>query len=323
MKSILIVLNILLAGAVVLGGVKFVRNLSPGASKPAFTVKKRVPKSAKAKITSTAKSETVSEKTENALSGEAMVKQIVETDIFNQDRCPNGGFWGGGNARVEMTLVGTFKIGKSQGAVILQKTQQRNFPFMPFGGMMNPGGGNGFGGQRRMGIGRGGFGGPSGPGGGGGMGMNSEGGNRGGRGERRAIGGSRFIQANRNAQGVVQPGQNNNNNKPVVYKQYVRLGETMANGYTLTEVDRNRVVLTRGSDKLELELVDASTNAKKPAQRQKQPNQTQVMQQMLQSMQNMQRAQMMQGFQMMRMNQQNMQNQQNQQGRGGMAPRRR
>ena len=115
MKSILIVLNILLAGAVVLGGVRFIRNLSPGASKPAFTVKKRVPKTAK--ITSTAKNETVSRVTENTLSGEAMVKQIVEADIFNQDRCPNGGFWGGGNARVEMTLVGTFKIGKSHGAV--------------------------------------------------------------------------------------------------------------------------------------------------------------------------------------------------------------
>lgn len=316
MKSILIVLNILLAGAVVLGGVKFIRNLSPGAAKPAFTVKKRVPKTAK--TTSAARRETVTGKTENLLSGEAMVKQIVEADIFNQDRCPNGGFWGGGNARVEMTLVGTFKIGKSQGAVILQKTQQRNFPFMPFGGMMNPGGGNASGGQRRMGIGRGGFG-----GGGGGMGMNGEGGSRGGRGERRAIGGSRFVQANRNAQGIVQPGQNSNNNKPVVYKQYVRLGETMANGYTLTEIDRNRVVLTRGSDKLELELVDASANAKKPYQRPKQQNQTQIMQQMLQSMQNMQRTQMMQGFQMMRMNQQNMQNQQNQQGRGGMAPRRR
>ena len=212
-----------------------------------------------------------------------------------------------------MTLVGTFKIGKSQGAVILQKTQSRNFPFMPFGGMMNQGGFQ----QRRMGIGRSGFGGGSGN-----AGMNS---GDGGRSARRVIGGSRSIQANRNAQGVVQPGQNNNSNKPVVYKQYVRLGETMANGYKLTEIDRNRVVLTRGSDKLELELVDASTNAKKPAARTRQPSQTQVMQQMLRSMQNMQRAQMMQGFQMMRMNQQTMQNMQNQQGggRGGMMPRRR
>lgn len=319
MKSILIMLNILLAGAVVLGGIRFIRNFTVGASKPAFTVKKRVPKTAK--ITSSAKRDAVSEKNDATLSGDAMVKQIVDADIFNQDRCPNSGFWGGGNARVEMTLVGTFKIGKSRGAVILQKTQTRNFPFMPFGGMMNPGGG-GFP-QRRMGIGRGGDGGN---GGSGGMGMNRN--NFGNRDGRREIGGSRFIQANRNAQGIVQPGQNNNNNnnKPVVYKQYVRLGETMANGYTLTEIDRNRVVLTRGSDKLELELVDASTNAKKPYQRPKQPNQTQLIQQFLQSMQNMQRAQMMQGFQMMRMNQQNMQNMQNQNqqgGRGGMMPRRR
>lgn len=322
MKSILIMLNILLAGAVVIGGVRFIRNLANSPSKPAFTVKKRIPKNAK--ITSLVKRDVTAGKTDRGPSGEAMVKQIVETDIFNQDRCPNGGFWGGGNARVEMTLVGTFKIGKSQGAVILQKTQARNFPFMPFGGMMNPGGGGGGFPQRRMGIGRGGDGG-NGGGGNGGMGMNRE--NSGDRGGRRGIGGGRFFQANRNAQGPVQPGQNNNNNnKPIVYKQYVRLGETMANGYTLAEIDRNRVVLTRGSDKLELELVDPSTNAKKPYRKPQAPNQTQVMQQMLQSMQNMQRAQMMQGFQMMRMNQQNMQNMQNQNqqgGRGGMMPRRR
>ena len=322
MKIFLILLNILLAGAVVWGGIGFVKNLSPGGTKPAFTVKKRNPKPASAAVVRTEKPR----ETKPLRSGENMVKQIVETDIFNQERCPNAGFWGG-NARVEMTLVGTFKIGESKGAVILQKTQTRNFPFMPFGGMMNQGGG--FGGQRRMGIGRGGFGG--GPFGGGGFGGGGFGGGQrpntaGDNGGRRTIGGARSIQANRDARGVVQPGQNNNNNnKPVVYKQYVRLGETMSNGYKLVEIDRNRVVLTRGSDKLELELVDASVNAKKPAQRTRPPNQTQVMQQMLQSMQNMQRAQMMQGFQMMRMNMQNQQNQQNNQqgGRGGMMPRRR
>ena len=132
------------------------------------------------------------------------------------------------------------------------------------------------------------------------------------------------MQANRNAQGVVLPGQTNtNNSQPVTYKQYVRLGETMANGYKLTEIAKNRVVLTRGSDRLELELVDPSVNAKKTAPRTRPANQTQIMQQMLQSMQNMQRAQMMQGFQMMRMNQMNQMNQQNQGGRGGMMPRRR
>jgi len=311
MKIFLIFLNILLAGAVVWGGIGFVKKLSPGSPKTAFTVKKRKPKPVGA--AAVVRKEKPQE-TKPLRSGEEMVKQIVETDIFNQERCPNAGAWGG-NARVEMTLVGTFKIGEAQGAVILQKTQTRNFPFMPFGGMMNQGGG--FGGQRRMGIGRGGFG-----GGFGGQQQNYSGRGNGGR---RAIGGARSIQANRDARGIVQPGQNNNNNnKPIVYKQYVRLGETMANGYKLVEIDRNRVVLTRGSDKLELELADPSANAKQPARKTRQPNQTQIMQQMLRSMQNMQRAQMMQGFQMMRMNQQNMQNQQNQQGgRGGMMPRRR
>ena len=184
-----------------------------------------------------------------------------------------------------------------------------------------------------------------GPGGGNGGGMmggrgGMMGGGRGGNGQgqrsfgrdgdsRRQIGGSRTVSANRNAQGVVQPGQTNANNTNVTYKQYVRVGETLANGYTLTDVGRNHVTLTRGSDKIELELSDASKNAAKnnrrPNNNNRQPNQNQVMQQLLQGMQNMQRAQMMQGFQMMRMNQQAMQNMQNQQnsGRNGTAPRRR
>lgn len=309
MKSILITLNVLLCCAVLWGGVRFFRGLVPGQSKTSFTVKKRKANPQKLKI------EKFQPQTAERpqIDTDAQIKRIVEQNIFNPDRCPNAGVWGG-NARVDMTLVGTFKIGNSQGAVILQKTQNRNFPFMPFGGMMGPGGGPGGMMQRRMGIGRGGFGGGNNDQ----IRQNSE-----GRG-RRMIGGMRSIQSNRNAQGVVLPGQNNNNNnKTVTYKQYVRLGETMANGYKLTEIAKNRVVLTRGSDRLELELADPSVNAKKAPVRTRPPNQTQVMQQMLQSMQNMQRAQMMQGFQMMRMNQMNQQNQQNQGGRGGMMPRRR
>ena len=311
MKSILIILNVVLGCAVLWGGVRFFRNLVPGQTKTAFTVKKRKANPQKLKIEKFQPETTK----QPQVSTDAQIKRIVDRNIFNPDRCPNAGVWGG-NARVEMTLVGTFKIGKSQGAVILQKTQNRNFPFMPFGGMMGPGGGPGGGmPQRRMGIGRGGF------GGGNNDQMRQNDGDRGGR---RMLGGMRSIQSNRNAQGIVLPGQtNNNNNKTVTYKQYVRLGETMANGYKLTEIAKNRVVLTRGSDRLELELVDPSVNAKKTPARTRPPNQTQVMQQMLQSMQNMQRAQMMQGFQMMRMNQQNQQNQQNQGGRGGMMPRRR
>jgi|GEM_PF-565050 len=338
MKSILIILNLLLAVAVLWSGARFVRGLSGNPKPAAFTVKKRVPKTQKG--TAEIQSTSVRQSAVPA-AGEEQVKEIVELDIFNQDRCPNAGVWGGGNARVEMTLVGTFRIGQTQGAVILQKNQARNNPFMQFGGMMNNQGGM----QRRQGIGRGpggfgggfsgGQGGPGGFGGGfsGGQGGRSGGfsGGQGGGNDsgRRMIGGSRSIQANRDARGVVQPGQQNNNTN-VTYKQYVRLGETMANGYRLTEINRNSVVLVRGSDRVELELVDASVNAKQAGRRNnntaRPANQTQMMQQMLQSMQNMQRAQMMQNFQMMRMqqqNQQNQQSQQNQQGRGGMAPRRR
>ena len=334
MKTILIILNLLLAGAVLWSGARFVQGISGEPKPAAFTVKKRVPKTQKA----TASIQNTSVRRASIPeAGEKQVKEIVELDVFNQDRCPNAGVWGGGNARVEMTLVGTFRIGQTQGAVILQKSQARNFPFMQFGGgMMNNQGGM----QRRQGIGRGGpgggfGGGPGGFGGGfnGGQGGQGgrpggfNGGQGGGDSGRRSIGGSRFISANRDARGVVQPGQQNNNTN-VTYKQYVRLGETMANGYRLTEINRNSVVLVRGSDRVELELVDASVNAKQNARRNnnaaRPANQTQVMQQMLQSMQNMQRAQMMQNFQMMRMQQQNQQNQQNQQqSRGGTAPRRR
>lgn len=302
MKTILIILNILLAGAVVWGSVGFVKKLSPVQNKAGFTVKKRSPKAKKtAAVTRTDTPKTAILPPDV----DALAKQIVEQDVFNPDRCPNGGFWGGGNARVEMTLVGTFKIGNAQGAVILQKSQTRNFPFMPFGGMMPPGGFQ----QRRQGISRSSGTGPQ---------------DNGMQPSRRQIGGARSFRANRGAQGVMQPGQQDNNNKPVTYKQYVRLGETMSNGYKLTEISRNRVVLTRGSDKLELELADPSVNAPKTVRRSRPANQTQIMQQMLQSMQNMQRAQMMQGFQMMRMNQRNMQaDQQGQGSRGGMMPRRR
>lgn len=59
------------------------------------------------------------------------------------------------------------------------------------------------------------------------------------------------------------PGQNNNNQQQesVVYKQYVRVGETMANGYKLDSVTRNSAVLTKGSERMELTIVEASKNA--------------------------------------------------------------
>ena len=44
-------------------------------------------------------------------------------------------------------------------------------------------------------------------------------------------------------------------------KQYVRVGETISNGYMLAEVSRDRAVFTRGSDRLELELLPPSRSA--------------------------------------------------------------
>ena len=49
-------------------------------------------------------------------------------------------------------------------------------------------------------------------------------------------------------------------NHPAVIKQYVKLGETMPNGYKLTALSRTRATLTRGGDKMELELQAPSKN---------------------------------------------------------------
>ena len=89
----------------------------------------------------------------------------------------------------------------------------------------------------------------------------------------------------------------------MTYKQYVRLGETLSNGYKLVEVNRDSVLLTRGSDKLELELLDASKNTPQTARRNNRRTNTGT--QMLQTLQNMQRMQMFQNMQMMRMMRQN------------------
>ena len=52
----------------------------------------------------------------------------------------------------------------------------------------------------------------------------------------------------------------NNRNNPAMVKQYVRIGETMPNGYKLTTLTRTRATLTRGGDKMELELQVPSKN---------------------------------------------------------------
>ncbi|MBQ9088437.1 MAG: hypothetical protein IJY46_06630 [Lentisphaeria bacterium] len=142
------------------------------------------------------------------------VKKITAQDIFNNVRSPLANVR---NSRTQLTLVGVFKIGKTEGAIIRQNTSQRQFnPYlaqmMSASGMMNRGG----------------------------MG----GGNRGG-----MMGGGRFTRWSQVA------GRNSG-----AEKQYVKLGETLSNGYTLAEVTRTGVTLIRGNDRIELELQDPSKN---------------------------------------------------------------
>jgi hypothetical protein len=85
-------------------------------------------------------------------------------------------------------------------------------------------------------------------------------------------------------------------NQQAPIKQYVRVGETLSNGYTLTEVSRTKAVLTKNGDKMELELQDPSKNIARGGTRRTQGNswrefqQTQIrtQQQMLRMMYMMQ-----------------------------------
>jgi hypothetical protein len=137
---------------------------------------------------------------------EAAAEKTASLDVFNQIRSPFA------NTRMSsssLTLLGTFKAGKLEGAIIRQQSRNRQFnPYLMQAMRMA---GTGAAGGRRMGR----F--------GGGMGR-----------------------------------QFNAVNQPL--KHYIRVGETLSNGYTLIEVSRTKAVLVRGNDKLELELQDPSKN---------------------------------------------------------------
>ena len=283
MKGLLILFNLFLASMLVWG---LASHFKPAASKTVYTVKKRTA-SQKKEVVAPVKPVAVQKK----MTPKEQLAKIIEANIFNSDRCPNATA-GGRNARVELSLVGTFKIGDCVGAIIKQKTSGNNnnnrfMPFMP--GM--PGGfppGRQMGSSRnnrpqnngrRTGGHRGGMGMP------GGMmfrsarNMRNGGMERGVRGQMPAIGTNVTAAAAGNQ---------------MTYKQYVRLGETLSNGYKLVEVNR---------DSLELELLDASKNTPQTARRNNRRTNTGT--QMLQTLQNMQRMQMFQNMQMMRMMRQN------------------
>ena len=125
-------------------------------------------------------------------------EKIVIADVFNNVRSPLANVRTGRN---DMSLVGVFKMGDIEGAII--KNNVRNRQFNPYLAQAMRMSGFGGGGMRR----------------------------------------NMF-----------------NNNQNMTVKQYVRLGETMGNGYVLTEVSRTKAVLVRGNDKIELDLQDPSKN---------------------------------------------------------------
>lgn len=253
MKGLLITVNVILTLVVVWAGFQRLETFS-GKKKQEYTVKKRPDRKPVPKPAAGKKSEPRSPKQD--------AEVVISKNIFSQDRSPNSTM--GGNARVELSLVGTFSIGSCTGAIIKQKTSNRNNNFFPMGGPQM--GGPQMGGRRQMGIAQ-----------------------RGGRPGPAAM--------NRQQGGNVAAGSNQ-----LVYKQYVRVGETLSNGYKLVDVQREKVTLQRGSDKLELTIEEASKNAPATARQQNRGNrQINNTTRILQTMQNMQRMQMFQNFQMMRM----------------------
>lgn len=263
MKSLLITINIILAALVVWSAAKQFGAIAGGA-KVEYSVKKPTQKKTPLAVRP-------QKKEQPRVEIKDPIASLIEENIFNQDRCPNANVPGGGNARVELSLVGTFTVGTSAGAIILQKSSGNNRNQWGFMGGFQGGPAG-----RQMGIAN--------------HARNIPAGARGGR---------NFNGNIRTAHGISY----RNTQTPVVYKQYVRLGETLSNGYTLTEVNYNKVTLKRGSDKLELELLDASQNAPQTAKNQN--RRTNRGNQFMQIMQNMQRMQFMQNMQMMRMMREN------------------
>ncbi len=179
MKIWLILLNLLLAGGVTQQAVKLFRHESDAVEYTVGRDRSKPVKNTAARPTG---------KSDAMTPGEA-VQLIVGANIFNLARCPDAqsGRWGGNSA--QMSLLGVYRIGTTQGAIIQQKRNS---------GRRGPG-------NWRQGQ-----------------------------------------------------GQTATAEKPL--KQFLRLGESLENGYTLTAVHDDRIVLSRGGGQLELKLETASKN---------------------------------------------------------------
>ena len=250
MNHFLLIINILLALGTL---ISFGSNIeSVRKSGTEITVPKRQPKkvSTAAKTDENVKTPTVDEN----------ISAIINGDIFNPERTPNTG--GPNSGRSEMTLAGTFKVGKVSGAIVIQRTRQRQFnPFMPqfaFGPGGRFGGGDMRGADGRLGSMR-----------------------------------QRFTQFSPQQQNNIRGGQSGQ--LSTGNRQSVKVGETLSNGYTLIEVGRASAVLVRGSDRVELVLQDpskvkSSGRSTAPSRPSAQQMMMATQRQMLNVMQNMQRS---------------------------------
>lgn len=315
MKGFLVALNIFLAVVLAYGLVANLKDFLKQREDAATAGLKRVKKK---KGSEPARKNVVSPQAGTAVNAavpgrneEEMIRNVAEKNIFNPERSPNAGVRRG---RVQLTLVGTFTAGKVAGAIIKHNFQQNNNAnlFGPMGlfgmgqGMMPPreittrSGGGGRAGRR------------GGTQTGGGM-RSGSGGMRGGGMRAGGMRGGMMMGMMGNQSSISASSSQRN-----AHRQYVRIGETLSNGYTLVEVSRTKAVLTRGSDKMELEIQEASKgNRRRTAPRRQSFSQTMqsLMQQNLRQMQNMARQNMYQNRMMQNMMRQTMQNQRGSAGR--------
>ena len=260
MKAFLILINILLAAGTAWSLISLTAS-SPDADNDEYFIRRTSSAKKKTAAAAVSKKQTSEPETVNDAD---LVSLVKEQNIFDPSRCPSAQMPGNNRARnnvqLNMTLVGTFKIGNESGAIILQKqqgnnNQQNNMvpPFFRGGMMMMPPGMNGNaadGGDMQPDAGDGQE-----------AGAQPDSGSRRNRGsfrQRFGPGARGFFPGMNTATAEANTGN-------VVYKQYVRLGETLANGYTLTAVTRTGATLVKNSEKLELELTKSSER-KPPAQ---------------------------------------------------------
>ena len=223
MKSLIIAVNIVIAALIAVAAAPLFKPVPVEKSALPVKAKVKTKGKTKGKSRSEAARKNAQAEKETPPTREEVKSSIIDSDIFNPERTPNAAI-GRRNVRVELALVGTIEAGKYRAAVIVQRTNTRQInPFMRmmWGGPGGPGG--------------------MGPGGPGGMGPGGRGGRRFG-------------------MGLNNLNNQQRRNNPAMVKQYVRVGETMPNGYKLTTLTRTRAVLTRGGDKMELELQVPSRN---------------------------------------------------------------